>query len=45
MQTFDLALFTLCKDGMVSLRDALSVASQPEDLRIALTQAGLASAY
>jgi twitching motility protein PilT len=45
MQTFDQALFTLFKDGMVSLRDALSVASQPEDLRIALQQAGLASAY
>ena len=45
MQTFDQALFALFKDGMVSLRDALSVASQPEDLRIALTQAGLASAY
>ena len=45
MQTFDQALFALFKDGMVSLRDALSVASQPEDLRIALQQAGLASAY
>src|SRR5256714_906634 len=45
MQTFDQALFALFKDGMVSLRDALSVASQPEDLRIALTQAGLAPAY
>jgi twitching motility protein PilT len=45
MQTFDQALFTLFKDGMVSLRDALSVASQPEDLRIALQTAGLASAY
>jgi twitching motility protein PilT len=45
MQSFDQALFALFKDGMVSLRDALSVASQPEDLRIALTQAGLASAY
>jgi twitching motility protein PilT len=45
MQTFDQALFALFKDGMVSLRDALAVASQPEDLRIALTQAGLATAY
>ncbi|MEY2403772.1 MAG: twitching motility protein PilT [Acidimicrobiaceae bacterium] len=45
MQTFDQALFGLFKDGLVSLRDALSVASQPEDLRIALQQAGLASAY
>jgi twitching motility protein PilT len=45
MQTFDQALFTLYKDGLVSLRDALSVASQPEDLRIALQQAGLSPAY
>ena len=45
MQTFDQALFTLYKDGLVSLRDALSVATQPEDLRIALQQAGLVSAY
>ena len=45
MQTFDQALFALFKDGLVSLRDALSVASQPEDLRIALQQAGLANAY
>jgi Tfp pilus assembly ATPase PilU len=45
MQTFDQALFTLFKDGLVSLRDALSVASAPEDLRIALQQAGLAAAY
>ena len=45
MQTFDQALFSLFKDGMVSLRDALSVASQPEDLRIALQQAGLSPAY
>jgi len=29
----------LFKDGLVSLRDALSVATQPEDLRIALQQA------
>jgi twitching motility protein PilT len=45
MQTFDQALFTLYKDGLVSLRDALSAASQPEDLRIALQTAGLVSAY
>ena len=40
MQTFDQALFSLFKDGLVSLRDALAVATQPEDLRIALQQAG-----
>jgi twitching motility protein PilT len=45
MQTFDQALFGLFKDGIVSLRDALAVASQPEDLRIALQQAGLSPAY
>ncbi|HEY2812930.1 MAG TPA: PilT/PilU family type 4a pilus ATPase [Acidimicrobiales bacterium] len=45
MQTFDQALFQLFKDGLVSLRDALSVASQPEDLRIALQQAGLSPTY
>jgi twitching motility protein PilT len=45
MQTFDQALFGLFKDGLVSLRDALAVASQPEDLRIALQQAGLSSAF
>jgi twitching motility protein PilT len=45
MQTFDQALFSLFKDGLVSLRDALAVATQPEDLRIALQQAGLSPAY
>jgi len=45
MQTFDQALFTLFKDGLVSLRDALAVATQPEDLRIALQQAGLSPAH
>jgi len=45
MQTFDQALFALYKDGLVSLRDALAVASQPEDLRIALQQAGLSPAF
>ena len=41
MQSFDQALFSLYKDGLVSFRDALAVATQPEDLRIALQQAGL----
>jgi twitching motility protein PilT len=45
MQTFDQALFGLFKDGLVSLRDALAVATQPEDLRIALQQAGLSPTY
>ena len=33
------------RDGMVSLRDALAASANAEDLRIALSQAGLASAY
>jgi twitching motility protein PilT len=45
MQSFDQALFSLYKDGLVSLRDALAVATQPEDLRIALQQAGLSPVH
>jgi twitching motility protein PilT len=45
MQTFDQALFDLFKDGLVSLRDTLSVAAQPEELRLQLQQAGLASTH
>jgi twitching motility protein PilT len=41
MQTFDQGLFTLYKDGLIGLRDALTTASHPHDLRIALQQAGL----
>ena len=41
MQTFDQALLHLLTEGMVSFRDGLAVASQPEDLRIAMAQAGL----
>ena len=36
MQTFDQSLLHLYKDGLISFRDALAVATQPEDLRIAL---------
>ena len=45
MQTFDQALFVLFKDGLVSLRDTLSVAAQPEELRLQLQQAGLSSVH
>ncbi|MEQ1786152.1 MAG: PilT/PilU family type 4a pilus ATPase [Acidimicrobiales bacterium] len=45
MQTMQQALVDLVKDGMVSLQDALAASARPEDLRIALTQAGVASAY
>ena len=41
MQTFDQSLFGLHKNGLIGLRDALSCASHPHDLRIALQQAGL----
>jgi twitching motility protein PilT len=44
MQTFDQSLLALHRDGLVSLRDAMAVASHPHDLRIALQQAGLAPA-
>src|SRR5687768_14610816 len=40
MQTFDQSLFGLYKNGLVSLRDALAVASHPHDFRVALQQAG-----
>jgi twitching motility protein PilT len=45
MQTFDQSLLHLYKDGLVSFRDALAVATEPEDLRIALQSAGLTAAY
>lgn len=41
MQTFDQSLLQLLKDGLISQRDALAVATKPEDLRIALASAGL----
>jgi twitching motility protein PilT len=45
MQTLQQALVDLVKDGMISLQDALVASARPEDLRIALTQAGVSSAY
>jgi twitching motility protein PilT len=41
MQTFDQHLIALYRDGVVSLEDALSVASNPHDLRVALRNQGL----
>jgi twitching motility protein PilT len=41
MQTFDQSLFQLLKDGLISERDALAVATKPEELRIALANAGI----
>ena len=45
MQTLQQALVDLVKDGMISQQDALAASTRPEDLRIALTQAGVSSAY
>jgi twitching motility protein PilT len=45
MQTFDQSLFALYRDGLVSLRDAMAVASNPHDFRIALQTAGLSAAF
>ena len=41
MQTFDQSLFSLVKNGLVSTRDAMSVASDSNEFRIAIQQAGL----
>lgn len=43
MATFDQALFNLFSEDLVSLDDALERAAHPEDFRIAVQQAGLAS--
>jgi twitching motility protein PilT len=43
MQTLDQSLLGLVSDGLVSLRDALAASANPEDLRIALDHAGLAT--
>ena len=45
MQTLQQSLVDLVKDGMISQQDALAASTRPEDLRIALTQAGVTSAY
>jgi twitching motility protein PilT len=44
MQTLDQALLDLVRDGLISLRDALAVSNNPEDLRIALGAAGVTAA-
>ena len=44
MQTLDQALLELVRDGLISLRDALAVSGNPEDLRIALGAAGVSAA-
>ena len=45
MQTLQQALVELVRDGMISLQDALAAAARPEDLRIALAQAGVGSTF
>jgi twitching motility protein PilT len=45
MQTLQQALVDLVKDGLISQQEALAASTRPEDLRIALTQAGVTSAY
>jgi twitching motility protein PilT len=44
MQTFDQSLFHLCKDGLVTLPDAMAAASNAHDFRLSLQQAGLIAA-
>jgi twitching motility protein PilT len=41
MQTFDQHLIALYRDGVIELEDALSVASNPHDLQVALRNQGL----
>jgi twitching motility protein PilT len=41
MQTFDQHLIALYRDGVIELEDALSVASNPHDLQVALRSQGL----
>ena len=45
MQTFDQSLFSLYKNGLVALRDALAVCSHPHDFRLQLQQEGLATNF
>lgn len=45
MQTLQQALVELVKDGLISFQDALGASAHPEDLRIALAQAGVNTAY
>ena len=44
MQTFDQSLFSLYKNGLVTLPDAMAGATNPHDFRLSLQQAGLVAA-
>ena len=41
MQTFDQSLFSLYKNNLVTLADAMAGASNPHDFQLSLQQAGL----
>lgn len=41
MQTFDQALAALLKDGTINMRDAMSAASNPHDLKVMLERMGV----
>jgi len=41
MQTFDQSLAGLIRDGAISIRDAMSAASNPHDLKIMLERMGV----
>jgi len=41
MQTFDQHLYSLVADGVVTFEDAISIASRPQDLTVALRSAGV----
>ena len=45
MATFDQALFQLFSEDLITIDEALDRAAHPEDLRIAVQQAGLASLH
>jgi twitching motility protein PilT len=45
MQTLDQSLFNLYKNGLVSLRDTMAAAANPNEFRISLQQAGLSVTY
>ena len=41
MQTFDQSLFSLVQRGLVSIADAMQIASQRHDFQLMLEQAGM----
>lgn len=45
MATLDQAMFDLFSDDLITLEEALDRAAHPEDFRIAVQQAGLATLH